>query len=271
MTLRNQVAPTLGVLAALTFLSCTGEPVRSTCEAYCDWAVTCHETERPIDADVRRQMCLEATRARDATCAKAEDGTIDPATKELTQPCVDAIDAATSASECEGFVGTIDQIKASTPPAECVTAGGDTLAAWEDTRESTQETGQELCTRFAETYCGRAEECILGDFQVPQAVIDEIGTPFDICVNQLKSAFTDDCAANDLYAGEASIDDLNATRQAARECLRDFSAVSCEALSSGDPEQLPEFCAGAFTTPDQALAVAEAVLGVYQQFEAAAQ
>lgn len=255
------------ILGLTGLMSCQGEPARSYCEAVCDWAVTCQGTEREVDAGALSTQCLTDTHAADASCAKAEEGTVDPASRELLQTCTAAVDDAASASQCEGFVGSIDQIKSATPPTECASQGADAVGTYDAAVASTAETGEQLCQRFTDTFCHRTEECILGDLggDVPQEAIDALGgTPFELCVQRLDPEFTSQCKTDDLYAAEASREaEPNAPRQFARECLRDFSSISCEDLFAGE---LSETCAGAFTTPQQAAAVAGALFQLSQDF-----
>lgn len=255
-----------GLLVVLSMLACKGEPKRSYCEALCDWAVSCAAAEREIDTEAELAECLAATSASDPSCAKAEEGTIDPASAKLLEPCVNAIDGAAAAGECEPFTGTPQQVLTGTVPAECATQAGDAIATFEVAQSSTVETGAELCQRYAETICRRAEECILGDFggEIPQAVTDEIGTPFDNCVRALEPVFTNDCIANDLYAAEQSVTDVNPTRQAARDCLVGFEAVPCDQLL--DQGMLPETCAGSQSSPDDLLRIGEVVFDLGLQY-----
>jgi hypothetical protein len=244
---------------------CGGEPTRSYCEAVCDWAVDCQSTERTIDEAASLEACLTETRASDPSCAKAEEGSIDPVSKKALQGCVSAIDAAAGAGECTAFVGSIDEIKTGTAPAECLTQGGDVVATFEAARDATTETGPELCQRYTETYCRRTEECVLADFDgsLPQAAQDALGSPYDLCVARLEPVFTTQCTDDDLYLPETSLDDVNTARQGARECLAQFDTVSCEDLLAG---QLPEFCAASFTSTDQATQVGGALFQLAQDY-----
>ncbi|MCA9491315.1 MAG: hypothetical protein KC621_15395 [Myxococcales bacterium] len=257
------------MLGLTGLMSCQGEPERSYCESVCDWAVTCQGTEREVDADALSAQCLAETAASDASCAKAEAGTIDPASRKLLQTCTTAVDAASGGGQCEGFVGSIDEIKAAAPPTECASQGADAIGTLDAAVYSTAETGEQLCQRFTDTFCHRTEECIIGDFagDVPQEAIDALGgTPYELCLQRLDPQFTGQCKSDDFYAAEASrTTEPNAPRQFARECLRDFSTISCADLFAGD---LSETCAGAFTTPDQALAVATAMYGLSEDFAA---
>lgn len=232
-----------GVLVVLSMLACKGEPKRSYCEALCDWAVGCAEADRDIDAEAEMAECLAATRESDPSCANAEEGTINPASAKLLEPCVNAIDGAASAGDCDAFTGTPEQVLTGTVPAECATQAEDAVQTFEVAQSSSVETGAEMCQRYADTICRRAEECILGDFggDIPQAATDELGTPFDNCVDALAPVFTNDCIENDLYKAEESVTDLNTARQGARDCLVGFDAVPCEQLT--EQGAMPETCA----------------------------
>jgi hypothetical protein len=259
---------TLRLVGLLALLSCKGdgEPSKSYCEALCDWAVTCGATERTLDEAAERQECLDAAHAVDASCADAEAGELDPAAKALLDPCVKAVDEAAGAGECSAFVGTLDELKTGVTPTACASQGADAQATYDAARDAVTETGDELCQRFTDTFCRRAEECVVGDFggQIPQAATDALGTPFDLCVQSLDPAFTGECKSSALYAQEEDLTDANVPRQAARDCVAGFAAVTCEQLFNGD--EVPQTCAGSFTTVDQALAVAEALYDVSEQF-----
>jgi hypothetical protein len=260
-----------GLLLVLSMLACKGEPKRSYCEALCDWAVGCAAADRDIDTEAELAECLEATSASDPSCAKAEEGKIDPASAKLLEPCVKAIDDAAAAGECDPFTGTPEQVLTGTVPAACGTQAQDAVQTFEIAQSSSVETGAELCQRYADTICARAEECILGDFggEIPQAVTDELGTPFDRCVQALAPIFTNDCIANDLYKAEESITDLNAARQAARDCLVGFEAAPCDALL--DQGTMPESCAASQSSPEDLLAIGTVVVDLGLEYAEAAQ
>lgn len=262
--------PLAMILASAALAACgTGEPTRSYCEALCDWAVPCHGAERTLDEAAALDACLAATRASDDSCAKAEDGSIDPASKQLLETCVAAVDEAAAAGECDPYTGSIDELKTGAPPAECLGQGADAVATFEAAREATIETNDQLCQRFTDTFCERTEQCILGDFagEIPDEVITAMGgTPFELCVQRLEPVTTADCRSEQTFAPEASLDDVNTQRQSARECLRDFSTISCEDLFAGE---LSEVCAGSFTDPQQALDLATALYGLSEDFAAA--
>jgi hypothetical protein len=263
-----------GILVLLAAFACSGEPKRSYCESLCDWAVTCHETERTVDSQALLDQCLAETRASDASCEKAESGKMDPASAKLLEPCVKAIDEAATAGECNGFVGSIEQLKVATVPAACATQSADAVATFGAARDATVETGEQLCNRYTATFCERSADCILGDFQgeIPQEAIDALGgTPFELCVERLDLAFTNSCVSNDLYAAEEDLTDANLARQASRTCLSEFDAISCEQLIGGDVSNETAACAGSVSDPDDLLAIGQALLTLSDEFAAYAQ
>lgn len=263
--------PLVALGALLAGCGGTGEPQTSYCEAVCDWAVACHEGERDIDRDASYQACLDATRASDDSCAKAEAGELNPAAAKLLEPCTNAVQAANDAGECSAFTGTIDEIKTATPPTECAGQGTDSVATFEAARNATKESGDALCQRFTDTTCARTDECILGDFsgQIPQEVIDAVGgTPYELCVERLAPVQTTPCQDEELYLAETNLDEVNPPRQAARECLDDFTSISCPDLFAGE---LTEVCVGSFSDPADLIAVAQVLLELSDEFAEAAQ
>jgi hypothetical protein len=261
----------LFTLLGSLLIGCGGDPVRSSCEATCDWAVSCQEADRPVDAAALTESCLTATRAEDASCEKAESGSMDPASKKLLESCVAEIDAKATAAECDVFTGIDPEAVPSTDdlPGACITQGDDAIAVFEAARFSTSETGADLCVRYTESFCAASAACILGDFggQIPQQVIDELGTPEELCAEKLSSQ-TDSCVTNDLYAAEESLDDTpNSARYAARRCLSELSSLSCEQINNNE---FPEECAGSRSSAEENLAFATALFEVAQEFESAA-
>jgi len=255
-------------LMGLVLMACSGEPTRSTCDAACDLAVSCHEAERAIDTEAKRSECLAAAEAADDSCAKAADGKLDPATKTLVDECVAALDQQAAEGECDAYTATFDATEVPepiVPPTAC----GTYLDTIEAAKDATAETGEELCQRFTDTFCSRTEECVLGDFggDIPQAIIDELGTPFELCVDKL-SAQTQSCIDNDLYAAEESATDVNTGRQGARSCLAGFADITCEQITGGD---MPPECGASFSSTEDSLAFATALFEVAQEFEEASQ
>lgn len=255
-------------IAALALLATgckTGEPARSYCEAVCDWAVACAEAERSIDAEAVRSQCLADTEAIDASCASASAGELNPVEAEALGACVDAIDSAASAGECDGFTGSIDDLKTGTTVPECASQGENAQDVYNTAQSSSSESNEELCTRLSESFCGKASDCILGDYNddIPQDVTDAAGgTPYDLCVVAVDS-ITTACVSNDLYSPEESLDDVNTARQAARECLAAFESVTCDEVFSGE---VPALCAAAFTSTEDAANLAAALADLAAAF-----
>jgi hypothetical protein len=259
------------ILALMALTACKGEPQPSYCEAVCDWAVSCAATEREVDEAALLETCLADARAADPTCADAEAGKINAATRKLLTTCTDAIDAAAGAGECDGFVGSVDDQKTATTPKECATLGADSQSTFEAARTATAETNEELCARFTETICVKLDECVLGDLggSIPDAVVTAMGgTPLEICIQRLDPLLTAECVASGLYAPEESLTDVNTARQGARECLVGFSETTCEDLYAGS--FAPE-CGAAFTSTEQSVEVAGALFTLAQDFQAAAE
>jgi len=241
----------------------------SYCEALCDWAVTCAEGERSVSAEALSAECLTSTRALDASCADAEGGTLDTVSAAALTECTDAIADAADAGECDNFTGSIDDLKIATTPTECGTQGADAQETFSEAQSSTSETNDELCERFTESFCTQLDTCIIAEVfgdSIPQEIIDALGQPVDLCVDQL-STVTDTCIADDLYGAEEDLSDVNTARQSARECLTDIEALTCDDLFSGN---VPKLCGGSFTDTDTALSFFEALAGVAVQYQDAA-
>jgi hypothetical protein len=256
-----------GMLVVLAALACKGEPKRSYCEALCDWAVVCNATERPIDEEASLEACLQATRESDASCDRAETGKIDPASAKLLEPCVKAIDANAAEQDCNGWVGSIDDLKVATVPAECSTQADDAIQTFQVARDTTQESNEQLCTRFTETFCNRAEACLLGDYELPQEAIQAAGgTPAEICIEKLDAALTSKCVSSGLYDPEEDLTDANLARQGARECLRDFDSIQCSAILDPSIDTLSPTCAAAFSSPEDIAAAGGALFDVSEIF-----
>lgn len=260
----------LSTLLVSLLVGCGGDPVRSSCEAACDWAVSCQEADRPVDAAALSEACLAATRAEDPSCEKAESGKMDPASKSLLETCVSEIDAQASAGECNAFTGADPEDPPSQEdfPQGCITQGDDAVAVFEAAYTSTAETNEQMCNRYSEAFCAASAACILGDFggQIPQAVIDEIGTPEEICLGKLEDQ-TQSCVDTNLYAPEESLADTpNTARAAARLCLSKLSELSCEQINGGE---FPPECAGSRSSAEDNLAFATAALETAEEVQAA--
>jgi hypothetical protein len=269
----NRRTPSLlPVLAFLLPIACDGDgipggkPQTSYCEALCDWAVLCASAEREVDQASLLDRCLEAARANDPSCAEAESKNgLDAASAAALQECTDAIEEAATAGECDAFTGRIDEQQTATAPAECASQE-DAQQTFDEVQESTAETSDELCERFTDSYCDRLQDCLLGALgvtEIPQDLIDAAGgTPAELCEAQI-APITDSCKAEDRYAPEESVTDVNTARQAARTCLADLTSLPCSDLLAGE---IPASCAGSFTSTDDATAFAQALIDVAGAF-----
>lgn len=252
-----RLVSSLLVLSTLAAVSCKSEPTRSYCEAVCDYTVGCHEADRTVDADAKYADCLAATEATDDSCAKATNGEMSAANAKLLEPCVAAIDDMASAGECDPVTGRYDDIVSATAPKDCLSQGADAQKTFDAARTATQETGGELCQRFTDDFCGKVVSCIEEDVgTVPDAVSTALGgTPFELCVARMDPVFTTECTNTGLYEPPPSkLDEPTVAREGARECLRDFSALTCDAIFTGSG--MDPTCAGAFANNDQLIAVA---------------
>lgn len=258
-----------GMLVLLSALACKGDKEqRSYCQALCEWAVGCAAADRDIDQAAEFEECLANTSASDPSCAAADEGSLNPVEAQALEPCVNAIDEAATNGECSVFTGTPAEVLSGTAPTECATQGADAVATFEAAQSSTVETNEEMCNRYAETFCQRAEECIIGDLggDIPQAVIDAVGgTPFELCVQAMAPVFTNDCIAENLYAPEEGVTDINTARQAARTCMVQFSEVPCSDLTN--PDALPEECAASQSSPEDLVNMAGVIFDLAQQYQ----
>lgn len=242
-------------------------PQTSYCEALCEWAIECSAAERTVDQAALLESCLTDARASDPSCAEAEsEEGLDTVTGAALQECTDAIEEASNAGECGPFTGSLDEQVTATTPTECAGQGSDAQDTFDQVQESTNETNDELCDRMSGTFCGQLETCILGALgvsEIPEKLIEAAGgTPADLCVEQL-APITDKCKADELYAPEEDVTDVNTARQTARMCLEDIAEIPCADLLAGN---LPKSCAGAFSSTEDALAFGEALLGVAGAF-----
>ena len=253
----------------LSLLACETTPQTSYCEALCDWATECAATERDIDAGLGAE-CLTATEAVDSSCATASSDGV-AAGAGLLSTCTDAIDDEAAAGSCGSFTGSYDELVLAVTPTECATQGLDAQTTFTAAVDAVTETNDQLCSRFTTTYCEAMDACLISELgDVPDSVWENLGgSAVQLCQESAGiSSFTDSCTSEQLYQPEESLSDLNTARQGARECLRGFDTVSCEELLSGD---IPQTCAAAFTSTDQALGFASGLLGVADQIRDAAE
>ena len=245
---------------AFALTACTTEPQTSYCEALCDQAVACAENERAV-ADTLYTDCLTATESANENCAKQSDEGVNAAAAAALTECTDAIADAQAAEECGPFTGSIDELKLGTPAPECASQTN-AIETYEAARTSTTETGPQLCTRFTTDWCTRVEECVIDQVgEVSDATWTALGgTASELCLaSSGVSDFQTACEGEDRYAAESSLDDINLGRQGARECLTELGALSCGEVLS---EEVPEVCAAAFTSTDEALAFASSVVSI---------
>ena len=236
----------------------TSDPQRSPCQAYCEWAIGCQAEAREVDNDSLLETCLTAARASESSCEEAETEGVDVLTSELFEGCVDAIDEAADADQCEAFTGNAVEINSATPPQSCLVAGGINL--FNTVRRSTAENNDELCVRVSETLCQKSTSCLEDFFNLPTEFVEMLEPPaLTQCIDRFEEEVTTVCQEEQLYAidqeesGKADIEDVpsvlfsvNASREAARECLAQLATLPCDELMSGD---LPPVCAGAFSDP----------------------
>lgn len=225
----------------------------SYCEGLCAKAISCNAEERTIDEAAVETACLSATHAADPGCATAEsESGVDPASSEALTSCTDSV----ADLGCEPFTGSLDQLVQALPPGGCATQGTDFRATFEAARYASFESNDSLCDRRITIFCGRLTECIGEEFGgagggVPQDAIDIVGFEPNARCLEANQALTDSCKTELLYAPEPSLVDpaaVNTARQSARICVRDLGTAACGPLLDG---QIPEFCAGAFTTTEQ--------------------
>jgi len=206
-------------IVALLSASCDygAAPSANACEAMCDWAIVCHEAERPLETDAAREDCLEATYGADGTCEDFDLGALSFAGSLELTPCIDAVDERRRALQCDPFTGPESAIVTGTPPAQCIGAGRDAAAVFGAARDATVETGPALCVRVRDRLCEAAGDC---------------ATPG--CAERLDAAFADDCVADGQYAPDD--DAINPLRAAARACLAAdaLSGEVCEDELIGD-------------------------------------
>jgi len=257
--------PLLALFGTLTLsLSCgkledtlLSDPQRSSCTAYCEWAVACHAEAREVDSEALLASCLSATQAQETQCKDAEESGINPVSSRLMKSCVEAIDAEASANSCAPFTGDAVQINTAFAPGSCVEQ-----SLFNSARTATAETNDELCERVSDSLCEQTTSCLEDFFNVPQSVLNELMPPaLDRCLTRFDEDVTSACRDEQLYAldqevsAKADIDvesppevlfSVNANRESARACLAALATIPCDELFAGE---LPPICAGAFSDP----------------------
>ena len=95
------------------------DPQRSVCQAYCEWAVGCQAGSREVENEALIERCVTETKAVNGDCEQAETEGLDPLTSQGFESCVEEIDEAASADQCEAFTGNAVEINMATPPQSC--------------------------------------------------------------------------------------------------------------------------------------------------------
>ena len=237
----------------------------SYCEALCDWGATCAAEEREIDASLEAD-CVTAAQATDSDCAAASTEGLGAAASALLTACTD--DIAAGSGECSGFTGSIDALAVAAPPASCFAYSTSAQETFSAAQSAVTETNDQLCDRFALTYCSAMDTCLVSELgDIPQEVWDSLGgTATELCLaSPGVASFSSACVDDALYAPEEDLTDINTARQGARECLRGLGDVACADLLSGE---VPSTCAAAFTSTEQAVEFAEGLLSLTEQIEA---
>jgi len=241
--------------------ACNTTPQTSYCEALCERAVSCEEGHRDNTSDALYDDCLAAAEAENDNCQTQSKDGVNAASGAVLTECTDTLAEQQAAGECDDQTGRIDDLKLGAPPATC-SSQSNTLATYTAARYAAWETSDELCGRFVDSWCVRLDACLvsqLGD--IPPEVWDNLGDDAQgLCASSSGiSSFSSSCTSDTLYEREEELTDVNLARQGARECLRGLDDLSCDEVLSGD---LPETCAAAFTSTDQAVGFASGLLDV---------
>ena len=245
------------------------DPQRSTCQAYCEWAVACHGEARELDADATLEKCLADTKAVNEQCEVMETDGINKLSSDFYKSCTDAIDAKRMSNECAPFTGDAVAINSSVAPSECAVVAGDDIDVFNTARLATAESNDELCDRMSVTLCKRSTSCLVDEFNVPQSYLDELmPSAEEQCITQFEESVTSACRNDDLYAISSEVSEptemkadveseaadvipnvffsVNLSREAARACLLAISELACGDFFSAE---LPPECAAAFSDP----------------------
>jgi hypothetical protein len=253
----------MSLLIALQMLmACnTGGSQTSYCEALCERAVSCEEDHRDNTSDTLYADCLAAAEAENSNCTVQSKEGVNPASSTILTQCTDALAESMGSGDCDDQTGDITKLALGAPPATCATQES-ALSTYTSARYAAWESSDELCGRFVSAWCSRLDTCLIADLgDIPDSVWDNLGDDAQgLCeASSGIASFSGSCTADGLYAREDSIVDVNLARQGARECLGGLDALSCDAVLSGD---LPNTCAAAFTSTDQALGFASGLLDV---------
>ena len=241
------------------------DPQRSTCEAYCEWAISCHSQARDLDETAALEKCLSETRAQNDQCRVMETEGINKLQSSFYEDCTDAIDAKRTGGDCTPFTGNVLEVNSALAPSECLTVANEDLDVFNAARVATAESNDSLCERVSTTLCQRSTSCLVDEYNVPSDYIDTLDPPaLERCLTQFEESVTSSCREEGLYDlsndankkdfADSDAEDLipdvlysiNPNREAARACLAELEQLACGDLFGSD---LPPECAGAFSDP----------------------
>jgi hypothetical protein len=246
----------------------TAEPQKSTCQAYCEWAVSCHGQARELDEESTMEACLSETKAVNTDCEVMETEGINTILSDIYKGCTDAIDAERTENNCAPFTGDTIEVNSSIAPTECALVAADDVDVFNTARMTTAEDNDALCERMSVTLCQRSTSCLVSEFNIPQSYLDELmPNAEEQCITQFEESVTSSCKDNDLYSissEEGKADEavteivptvlfsVNPSREAARACLLALAELACGDFFGGN---LPPECAGAFSDPVSTIGV----------------
>jgi hypothetical protein len=228
-----------------------GDAEESYCDALCDWAVSCNETDRDIDAAALTDSCLAAVEAVDPTCADYADLSAGDAT--TLNLCNNGIDDNEAAGECGFFVASFEEVTSLSLddllPADCLLQDP-TFDTFSEARYATLETNNELCNRFASSIC----EAVLGCAPLDQVddVLAQVGASStqEYCLGLGPiSGFVSSCESGGQFAPEDSLAAVpNTQRESARMCV-----AAVEESSGCFVSEIADYavCGGAFVDPTE--------------------
>lgn len=271
----------LGCAIGSSFSGCDdillADPQKSTCQAYCEWAVACHSEAREVNDEDLLATCLRDTQAENKRCVEMETKGIPIPLSLLYERCTDKIDSLKRSNDCGPFTGDAVEINTSTSPLECTSVADEDIDVFNTARLATAESNDALCERMSKTLCERSTGCLSSEYNVPDQYLSGATPPAqERCLDRFETAVTNSCKSEGLYAissaaptteepvdGKADIDidlddvedvlptvffSVNPNREAARACLESLSGLACGELFSGT---LPPVCAGAFSDPTE--------------------
>ena len=180
----------------------TADPQKSTCRAYCEWAVSCHSAERDIDAEAVLATCLTQTQAKNSDCEVMEEDGINKLSSELYKSCTDEIDAKKEANDCSAFTGNVvEKINNSLAPTACLSVPTKDIDSFNVARLSTEESNDELCERVSVTLCEKSTSCFMTEYAIPEEILNELNpTALEQCVTQFDESVTSACQEDELYS-----------------------------------------------------------------------